>query len=61
MTDIGKFLPNMEDLSENTDNQQDSSQSLPFQLQIMTDMTDILYIVKREYSFKLTNSNSETI
>ena len=25
-----KFLPNMEDLSENTDNQQDSSQSLPF-------------------------------
>ena len=27
----------------------------------MTDMTDILYIVKREYSFKLTNSNSETI
>ena len=30
VTDIGKFLPNMEDLSENTDNQQDSSQSLPF-------------------------------
>ena len=30
VTDIGKFLPNMEDLSENTDNQQDSSHSLPF-------------------------------
>ena len=30
VTDIGKFLPNMEDLSENTDNQQDSSHSPPF-------------------------------
>ena len=30
VTDIGKFLPNMENLSENTDNQQDNSHSLPF-------------------------------
>ena len=30
VTDIGKFLPNMEDLSESTDNQEDNSQSLPF-------------------------------
>ena len=30
VTDIGKYLHNMEDLPESTDNQQDSSQSLPF-------------------------------
>ena len=30
VTDIGKFLPNMEDLSESTDNQKDNEKDLPF-------------------------------
>ena len=30
VTDIGKYLPNMDDISETTDNQKDNEKDLPF-------------------------------
>ena len=60
-SDIGRFLPESDEFSETAENQEDNDSDKPFQHPAASGASGILYKVIREYSFKLTNSNSETI